>query len=236
MALSLLWQQVLFGYHQLFLVGIAGELYDLHAVEQRARYRIQRVGRGDEENVGEVYGDLHIVVAELVILLPVQGLQQRAGWVAPVIGAEFVYLVEDHDRVHASGLYESVHQAARHGAYIGLAVAAYLGLIVYAAEGDMRELAVHGPGNAHRYARLACARRAYKAEHGAADIRRQLAHGQELYDALFYFVEAVVVLIEQLARFGDVQRLFSTLVPGHFKTSVQIAADYASFCRAKRLA
>ena len=78
-ALPLLGQEVALGYHKLLLVGVARELYDLHAVKQRAGYGVRRVGGGDEEHVGEVYGYLHIVVAELGVLFDVQRLKQGAG-------------------------------------------------------------------------------------------------------------------------------------------------------------
>ena len=236
MALALLGQEVALRYHELLLVGVARELYDLHAVEERAGYGVRRVGRSDEEDAGEVDGDLHIVVAELAVLLAVQGLEQRARGVAPVVAPELIYLVEHHDGVHAPGLDEAVHEPAGHGAYIGLAVAAYLRLVVDAAEGDVGELAVHRAGYAHGDARLAGPGRADEAEHGALYIRRELAHGEELYDALLDLLEAVVVLVEHFARLLYVERLLSILVPGKLEAGVEVAAYDARLGAAEALA
>jgi hypothetical protein len=70
----LLGQQVLHGDVGLLVLGVARQADDLHAVEQRRR-DVHRVGRGDEHHVGQVEVHLHIVVAELVVLLGVQNLQ-----------------------------------------------------------------------------------------------------------------------------------------------------------------
>ena len=58
--------------------------------------RVQRVGRGDEEDVGDVEGQVEVVVAEGDVLLGVQDLQEGGGGVALVGGAQLVDLV-DHE-------------------------------------------------------------------------------------------------------------------------------------------
>ena len=57
-ALEFLGQQVVLGDLQLLLVGIAGELDDLHPVQQRAGNGGRGVGRGNEQHVGQVEGHL----------------------------------------------------------------------------------------------------------------------------------------------------------------------------------
>ena len=74
---ALLGQQVLLCDLQLFLVRIARELDDLHAVEQRARDGIEGVGRQDEKHIRQVDWDLHKVIPEVAVLLRVEHLQQR---------------------------------------------------------------------------------------------------------------------------------------------------------------
>ena len=54
--------------------------------------------------------------------------------VAPVVGGKLVYLVKDHQGVAGAGLYYSADDTSRHGTYVGTAVAAYLGLVMHAAE------------------------------------------------------------------------------------------------------
>lgn len=219
-----------------FLVSIAREGDDLHAVQQRAGYGIRRVGGGDEQHVGEVYRHLQVVVAEAAVLLRVQGLKQGGRGVASIVGAEFVYLVEHHDGVHAPGLDEAGNEPAGHGADIGLAVAADLGLVVDAAQGYAGQFAVCGAGDAHGYAGLARSRRPHKAEHAALHARRELAHGEELDDALLDLFEAEVVLVQHLLRAGNVKRLLCAGVPGYLQAGIKVAADDAALCGAEALA
>ena len=74
MFLHLLWQQVILGDLQLFLIGIAGKLNDLHPVQQRPGDRIQRVGRGNEHHLRKVQRNFQEVIPEGVVLLAVQRL------------------------------------------------------------------------------------------------------------------------------------------------------------------
>ena len=57
-ALELLGQQEVLGDLQFFLVGIAGQLDDLHPVQQGPGDGVQGVGRGNEQHVGQVEGHL----------------------------------------------------------------------------------------------------------------------------------------------------------------------------------
>ena len=220
MLFALLGQQMLLCDLELFLVGIARELDDLHAVEQRARDGVKRVGRQDEEHIRQVDRDLHEVIAEVVVLLCVEHLQQRRRRVAAVIAAELIDLVEHHDGVHAAGDGQAVDDAAGHGADIRLAVAADLRLVVHTTE-----RAVRGVGNAHGNTRLAGARRADKAQHAALDIGRELAHGQILRDAVLDLFEAEVLFVQHLARGAHVERFLRARVPRQLEADVQIIAD-----------
>ena len=89
----LLRQQVRLRDVQLFLVGVAAELDDLHAVQKRARDRVHRVCCRDKQNVAEIQRDLKEIVAESVILLGVKDLEQRGGGVAAIVRAQLVDLV-----------------------------------------------------------------------------------------------------------------------------------------------
>ena len=93
-ALELLGQQVPLGNLQLFLIGIAGQLNDLHPVQQGPGNGVCGVGGGDEEHVGQVKGQLQKVVPEGAVLFPVQHLQQRRGGITVDIGGQLVYLVQ----------------------------------------------------------------------------------------------------------------------------------------------
>ena len=63
------------------------------------------------------------MVEKFDVLLRVEGLQQRRGWIAPVAAAELVDLVEHDHRVHHFDILERLHQLAGQGADVGTAVA-----------------------------------------------------------------------------------------------------------------
>ena len=60
----------------LFLLDVAREADHLHAVEQRRRDAVGRVGRGDEEDLRHVEGQVEVVVAKGHVLLGVEHLQE----------------------------------------------------------------------------------------------------------------------------------------------------------------
>src|SRR4051812_29313586 len=61
---------------------------------------------------------------------------------------------------------------------------------------------------------LADAGRTHEAEQGALHLVAELAHGQVLDDALLHLLEAVVVLVEDLLRLGQVEVVLGGLAPG----------------------
>ena len=79
-----------------FLARIAGQLDDLHTIEQWPRDRIKRIGRRYEQHVGEIERHLDKMVAERVVLLRVEHLQKRRGWVAAVVVSKLIDLVKQH--------------------------------------------------------------------------------------------------------------------------------------------
>ena len=61
----------------LLLLGVTGEVQHLHAVAQGGRDGLERVGGGDEHHLRKVERHIEIVVAEVLVLLRVEDLQQR---------------------------------------------------------------------------------------------------------------------------------------------------------------
>ena len=82
MCLTLLGQEITLRDLHLFLVRVAGDLDDLHTVEQRARNGIERVGGHDEHDAAQIDRNFKIVIAEGIVLLAVEHLEQRARGVA----------------------------------------------------------------------------------------------------------------------------------------------------------
>mmetsp|Transcript_3859 Transcript_3859/g.9202 ORF Transcript_3859/g.9202 Transcript_3859/m.9202 type:complete len:298 (-) Transcript_3859:649-1542(-) len=73
-----IWHQVVLCYSHLFLKVVACESNDLHAVQQRSRYRLQHVGRTHEEDVAAINWHVQVVIHEGIVLRRVQQLEQRA--------------------------------------------------------------------------------------------------------------------------------------------------------------
>ena len=93
-------------------------------------------------------------------------------------------------------------------------MAAYLGLVMHAAEGNAHAVAICGSGNAHGYARFAGSRRPDKAQKVSACL------GCKSFDCkiLFYII-----------GFGGLY------IPRQLKANIEIAADDCCLGRAKRL-
>ena len=77
----------------LLLLRVAGQLDDLHAVAQRRGYAARHVGRGHEHDVGQVEGQVDVVIGKGVVLLRVEHFEQRRGGVSPEVPPELVDLV-----------------------------------------------------------------------------------------------------------------------------------------------
>ena len=61
---------------QLFLLRIAGQLDDLHAITQRPGDRVEHVGSGDKKHLRQIKGHSQVVVPEASVLLRIEHLEQ----------------------------------------------------------------------------------------------------------------------------------------------------------------
>ncbi len=194
--------EVLVGDGDFLLEGVAGQLEHFHAVAQRRRDGVEDVGGGDEHDVREVERHVEVMVAEGEVLLRVEDFEQRGGGVAAEVRAELVNLVEHEDGVVGFGLADSLDDAAGERADVGAAVAADLGLVADAAEGDADEFPAERARDGAPERGLAGAGRPDEAEDRPVRVLLQLAHRQVFEDALLDLVEVVVVLVEDLLRRG----------------------------------
>ena len=145
---------------ELLLLGVAGELQDLHPVAEGGLDGVEQVGRRDEHDLGQVVGDAEVMVAEGIVLLGVQDLEEGRRRVAPEIGADLVHLVHHEHRVVGPGPPDALDDAAGHGPDIGPPVAPDLGLVPDAAQGNADEVPAQGPGDGLAEGGLADARAA----------------------------------------------------------------------------
>ncbi len=148
----------------------------------------------------EVERQVEVVVAEGRVLLGVEHLEHRAGRVAAEVRAHLVDLVDHQHGVVRPGVAQRADDRPGHRADVGAAVAADLRLVAHAADRDALELAAHRVGDRAAERRLADAGRADEAEDRRARVGLELAHGEELEDAVLDLLDVVVVVVEHLAR------------------------------------
>ena len=207
---------------QLFLVGIAAQLDDLHAIQQRPGNGGRGVGRGDEHHTAEIHRHLHKVVAERTVLLAVQHLQQRGGGVAPHVAGQLVDLVQHQQRIHGARSAQRLDDTSRHGADVRFPVSPDVGLVTHAAQTEPRALAVHSPRHGHGHGGLAHAGRPHQAQDLPLGVRIQLPHGDELQHPFLHLVQPVVLLVQYFPRLRHVRPLTGGLVPRQLQAHVQI--------------
>lgn len=99
MLFHLLFHQIFLGDVELFFPGIAGQLNDVHPVQQRRGDGGQVVGGGDEQHLAQIKGQFDVVVPEGVVLLPVQHFQHGGGRVPPKVVGHFVDFVQQDQGV-----------------------------------------------------------------------------------------------------------------------------------------
>ena len=192
--------QVAEGDDHLFLLGVAFQRNDLHAVAQRVGNRVEHVGRGDEQDLREVERHVQVVVAEAGVLLRVEHFEQRGGRIAAEIAAQLVHFVQHEDRVVAARAAQRLDDLPGQRADIGAAMAADLRLVVHAAHGDARELAAQRARDRSPERRLAHAGRPDEAQDRSLQHRPQLQHGQIIQNAILHLFQVVVVLVQDLGR------------------------------------
>src|ERR1039458_2858593 len=184
------------GDDHLFLFGVAFERDDFHAVAQGVGHGVEDVGGGDEEDLGEVKGNIQVVVAVGEILLGVEDFEEGAGRVAAEIAAQLIDFVEHEDRVVGTGAAQALDDLPRQGADVGTPVAADFSLVVHAAHGDAREFAAEGAGDGAAERSFADAGRPDEAQDGAFQHGPQLQHGQVVQDALLHLFQVVVIFVQ----------------------------------------
>src|SRR5216684_7398845 len=113
-------------------------------------------------------------------------------------------------------------------------MAADFGFIAHAAERDTNEFAAGGVADGHGERGLAHARRSDEAKDGAFGIFYELADGKEFEDALFDFIEAVMLVVENFLSGFDVANLFGTLLPGYGEQPIEIVAAHGGFSGHRR--
>ena len=223
---QLLGDQVLLGDADLFFQRVAAQVDHLHAVPKGRMDGFQLVGVGQEQHLGEVQGHVQVVVAEGMVLLGIQHLEQGGARIPPHVAPDLVHLVEHDHGVHALDLVQGLDDAARHGSHIGATVPADLALVVDAPQRDAGVLAAQGPGDGLAEAGLAHSRRPHEAEDGAAQVGLQLANGQELQQAVLDLGQPEMVLIQHGLGLLEVKVVLGLDAPGQLGHPLQVGPGH----------
>src|SRR6266446_6932077 len=192
---------------ELFVLDIAGQVDDFHAIAQWAWDAVEDVSRRDEHDPRQVKRDAKVIVAEGRVLLGVEHLQKGRGRIALDAAAELVDLVEHHHAVPRPGPADPLDYIAGQCPDIGTAVSADLRFVMDAAKTDPDEFPACRSRDALPERGLADAGRADKAQNWAAAARVQLLDRKVFEDAAFDLAEPVMVGVEDPACLPDIDRL-----------------------------
>ena len=171
------------------------------------------------------------MVAERRVLRRVQHLEQGRGRVAPVGAAHLVDLVQQEEGVGRLGLLHRLDDLARHGADIGPAVTADLGLVAHAAQGDAHELTAGRLGDRLAQRGLADAGRTHQAEDRALQRADPRLHGEVLQDPLLDLLQAEVVAVQDFLGLHQVDGLGLGLAPRDREQPVEVVPHDGGFRR-----
>ncbi len=202
--LGLLRDQVLVRDVQLLFSRVAGQLNDFHAVPQRLRDGIHPVRGGDEQHFGKIERHIQIMIAERVVLLGVENFHQRRGRIAAEIAAELIHFVQHHDRVVGFPALQSLNNLAGQRADVGAPVAANLGFVVHAAKSDAHEFAAERTRDGLAERSFADTWRPHEAKDWPLHAGLKFLHRQVIEDALLHLLQVVVVFVQNLVRFRDI--------------------------------
>ncbi len=221
---KLLGDKVTLGYFHLFGFKVTAQLYYFHSVQKRAGDGVLIVCRGYEHDLGQIVFLLQKMIAEGEILCAVQYLQHGCGGVAAHVRGKLVYLVKKQQRIYAARLAHCGDNTARHCAYVCAPMAAYLGLVMYAAEAHPHKVAPKRPCNAGCNACFANARRAYKADYLPVHFARKARNCNVLQYALLHLFHAVMVVIKYCAGVLNVQIILGFFAPRQIEHAFYIVA------------
>ncbi len=222
--LALLLHQVLLGDLELFMLGVALQAQDFHAVLQRRRDGVQYVCGRDEQHLREVVVDVEVVILEGRVLLRIENFKQRRCRIAAEVRGHLVHFVQQEHGILGACPLHVLDDLTGQRADVGAAMTANLRLIAHAAQREADELAARGLGDRHAERGLADARRSDEAEDRTLGILDQLAHGEKFEDALLDLFEAVVIFVQNLFGVVDGARFLGLFLPRHGQQPVDVVA------------
>jgi len=104
-------------------------------------------------------------------------------------------------------------------------------LILHATERDTNKLAAHSPGDGATEGGLADPGWSHQTKNRPLKSLLQTVHGQKLQNALLDLLEIVMVFVQGLLSFGDIQHIVGAESPRHIAQTFQIASRSTIFRR-----
>ncbi len=203
--LDLARNQVPLGDVHLLLFAVALQRNQFHPVQQRRRNRVKHVRRANEQYLAEIERHVEVVVTERVVLLRVKRFEQRRSRIAAEVAAQFVHFVQHDHRVVGFRPANALDDLARQCADIGPAMAANLRLVMHAAQRDPLEFAAECSRNRAAEA-LVLPTPGGPTKHRIGPFISGLSsqHAQIIQNPVLHLFQLVVILVENLPGFADV--------------------------------
>src|SRR5262245_45314200 len=104
-------------------------------------------------------------------------------------------------------------------------------LVVDATQTLAHELAIHRSSDALPERSLAHSRGTHQTQNGAFPFRHELTNREKFNNALFHFLETVMVSVENFACLWKIYLFFGKSTPRQLREPVQISPDHRVFSR-----
>ncbi len=166
------------------------------------------------------------MVAERVVLLRIEDLEQRGLRVAAEVGADLVDLVDHHHRILGAGVTQRANDRPRHRADIGAPVPADFGFVAHPSDREAHEFAAHRACDRLPERRFPDARRSDETEDRTGHLLFEFSDREIFDDAILDFVEIVVVGVENLARLHNLDRVARRVLPRQLHEPIEVGANH----------
>ena len=195
--------QILEGDVNFLFLGVTLKLNNLHAVAQGLGDRIEHIRGGNEQHLGEIESHVQIVVAKRCVLFRIERFEQRRRRIATKVASHLVNFVEHKDRIFRLSAPYSLNDLPGQSSDVGAAMATNFRFVVHSAERQTRELASERARNGFTQRSFAHARRPDETQDRAFHVGLQTPHGKVIEDAVFHFLQVIVVGVENLFCLRD---------------------------------
>ena len=174
------------------------------------------------------------MIAEGVVLLRIQYLQQGRGRIATEILAQFVNFIEQEQGVAHTRLGQTLQNFARHRTNVGAAMAADLRLITHATQCHANKFSIRRPRDRLTKRCLSHARRTNEAKNWRLNFFDTLLHGEVFQDSFLDLVQSVVIVLEHLLCMGEIIIDLGFFLPRQANKHINVITNYGRFSRHRR--